>query len=360
MATAVVVPQAGLEVDEGTVISIYVEVGDRVAGEDPLVEIETDKAIADVVAPHAGTVTEIHCAVDQVVPVGDTLVTIEADGAVEQVDHPPRLRAAPVARRAAAKLGVALEDVTGTGPRGRIKLRDVEAHAAVAAPPPPELEPLSATRRAVARRMVHSAAIPQFALEREIDATWLLEEKRALARQIPGLGVTDLIVRAHAEMLTRHPDLAAAWEEHDGEPALRRPEQIHIGLAIATDRGLLVGVIKNAATRPLHELVEERKRLTETARAGRLTAEDMTGATSTLSNLGSFGVDRFAAMLNPGETTILATGRTVDRVVPRGLQVAPMMTLTLTVDHRVADGATGAVGLTDVADLLEGRLRAAP
>jgi pyruvate dehydrogenase E2 component (dihydrolipoamide acetyltransferase) len=218
---------------------------------------------------------------------------------------------------------------------------------------------MTATRRAIARRMTESQQIPQFGLHREIDATWLLAEKRRLSAAGPvKVSVNDLLVQALAEAVVRNPGLAVAYAPgaDGGHPQLLHREGVDVGLAVATERGLLVPVIRQAHERALAELVLERSRLVEAARDGRLGLAEMSGATISLSSLAAFGVDRFGAMLNPGESAILAVGRTVDRVVPRdrGFAVVPMVALTLTVDHRVVDGATGGRALADLAELLEG------
>jgi pyruvate dehydrogenase E2 component (dihydrolipoamide acetyltransferase) len=396
----VVLPQAGLEVSEGTVIALHVGVGDRVAKGDPLVEVETDKAVSDVEAPQDGVVVGLEVEVGDTVPVGATLIRLgeaaedggraragaepesaaadPAPGAAEPastaptaVADPPRLRAAPIARRAALHHGIALEEISGTGPRGRITLRDVErvvlergeapgdADADVAAPEPERIEPLSPTRLSIARRMTESQAIPQFTLTRDVDVGRLLAEKERLSAEGPvKLGVLDLLVQALAETVVRHPDLGASFvaATDDRPAALRRRDGVDVGLAVATDRGLLVPVIRRAHERSLADLARERARLVETARAGRLQLAEMTAATVTLSSLGTFGVDRFTAMLNPGESAILAAGRTVERVVPRdrGLAVVPTMALTFTFDHRAVDGAAGARALAELAGLVEG------
>ena len=396
MVTDVVLPQMGLEVSEGTVVAFHVEVGARVAEGDPLVEVETDKALTDVVAPRDGIVIGFDAGVGDTVAVGATLVRLgdqageTASGATTAAGEPAqttaatsapvavaepaaapaavaanstgahRIRAAPVARRAAGRLGVALESVTGTGPRGRITLSDVERAAGEGSNgAPPAAQPMSATRRAIARRMTESQQIPQFALSREIDATWLLAEKRRLSDAGPvKISVNDLLVQALAEAVTRHPDLGTSFApgSDGGHPQVLRRDGVDVGLAVATDRGLLVPVIRRAHERPLAELVLERSRLVEAARSGRIDLAEMSGATVSLSSLAAFGVDSFNAMLNPGESAILAVGRAVDRVVPRerGLAVLPMIALTLTVDHRVVDGATGGRALAELAELLEG------
>lgn len=387
-------PQMGLEVTEGTVAALHVTVGVTVAPGDVLLELETDKALTEIEAPCAGTVTRIDVEVGETVALGAPLVEIsdgsEAGGqevtapAQESIANGParnghgRLRAAPVARRVAAELGIDLESVQGTGPRGRItradvERADVERAAAVASAPPAsapaitddgfaELIPLSATRRAIARRMTASQAIPQFSLEREMDATWLLAAKQALPQPEAGAarsGVNDMLAQALGELILRHPALAMSYLEDAADgPCLGRRDGADVGLAVATDRGLIVPVLRRAHERTLHELAAERVRLVGAARSGRLTRADMSGASVTISNLGGFGVDRFVAMLNPGESAILAVGRPVDRVRPdgRGFALVTTLALSLTIDHRVIDGATGAQALAELCELLEGAM----
>jgi pyruvate dehydrogenase E2 component (dihydrolipoamide acetyltransferase) len=389
LLTPVLMPQLGLEVTEGTVVEILVAPGASVAKDEAVMVLATDKADTEIAASAAGVVREIAVQVGDTVEIGATLLWL-ADSADEPLDSavrvqlpaaadedPPRFRAAPVARRAAAAHGIELASVAGSGPRGRITLKDVERTArdrptavpsapaqqtnGTAAVPEAGLEPLSPLRRAVARRMALSQReVPQFQLVREVDATHLLAQKVAAAAASAGgarLGVNDLLIQAIAETLARHPDLAAAFVDGD-VPALRRPEGIDVGLAVATDRGLLVPVIRGAHTRSLREIAADRQRLVEEARAGTLPLGDMTGAAVSLSNLGSFGVDRFTAMVNPGESTIVAVGRVVDRVVPRGrgIAVVPTLTVTVSFDHRVVDGAAGARAVSELADLLEGAM----
>jgi pyruvate dehydrogenase E2 component (dihydrolipoamide acetyltransferase) len=393
LITEVVLPQMGLEVAEGVVLALPVEVGATVAEGDVVAEVETDKAIAEVPAPRAGVITAIEVALEDTVPIGTVLVrigdSVEEVGepatvpateaatvpATEPADGARRLRAAPIARRAAAANGIDLQLVTGTGPSGRITLGDVEravaervespADETPAASPPQgapgggRLEPLSATRQSIARRLAESQLVPQYTLTREIDAGWLLAEKARLTATGPvKVGVLDLLLVALAETISRHRALAASFvPARDGEPpAYRHPDSIDLGVAVATDRGLLVPVIRGAGQRTVSELVLERSRLVDLTRAGRLGPTDMGGAAATLSSLGTFGVDSFTAMLNPGESAILAAGRAVERLVPRerGIAVAPMIALTFTFDHRVVDGAVGGAALAELAGLLEG------
>lgn len=401
MITPVVMPQMGLEVTEGSVIAVRVEVGQSVDLDDVLVEIETDKALADVVAPRDGVVAEISVAPGDAVPVGAVLLVLSDGESLETSSHgrngSGRQRVAPVARRAASRLGVTLETVTGTGPRGRITLADVERASAIvvragsaesAAPertvPAPqsvgaapqsvgeprvattdgfaELIPLTGIRRTIARRMTESQTIPQFSLNREVDATWLLATKAEFPQPAPGSvrpGLNDMLAQVLGELILRHPPLATAYiADLEGEPCIGRRADVDVGLAVATDRGLMVPVLRAAHERSLAQLAGERVRLVGAARSGRLRSEDMRDASVTISNLGSFGIDSFVAMLNPGEAAILAVGRVLDRVRPvgRGIAVVPTLSLSLTIDHRVIDGAAGAQALAELCALLEGEM----
>ncbi len=221
-------------------------------------------------------------------------------------------------------------------------------------------EPLSRVRRTVARRMTESQQIPQYELQRDVDATHLLAQKQAVAAAGgpgPKPGVNDLLIQAIAEVVVRHPALATSFVT-EPEPAIVRHPSPNVGLAVATDIGLVVPVITDAAQVGLRAIAGQRTRMVEAARAGTLTPAQMTGGVITLSNLGSFGIDRFAAMLNPGESSIVAVGRTSDRVVARGrgVSIVPGITVTMTFDHRTVDGAAGAAALSELADLLEGSM----
>jgi pyruvate dehydrogenase E2 component (dihydrolipoamide acetyltransferase) len=355
----------GLEVSSATVLALLVAVGDTVVADQPLLEVETEKATAEVTAPVAGVIASIDVAEGDEVAVGTTLARIAGEGEATPVGEatppgdattpaaPPlaRLRAAPVARRAAEAMGVDLRLIAGTGPRGRITLRDVEraATAMPAARDVPGSEALGKVRKITARRMTQSQLIPQYRLERDVDATHLLAMKDAQAKA----GVNDLLLQAIAEMLVRHPALAMSYSEDD---TLRRHPAIGVGLAVATERGLTVPVVPAVDTLGLGAIAAHRTRLVAAARAGKLAPADLSGAAVTLSNLAGFGVDRFTAMLNPGESAIVAVGRVVERVVPRGrgIAIVPMLTVTVSFDHRAVDGAVGGAALAELADLLEG------
>jgi pyruvate dehydrogenase E2 component (dihydrolipoamide acetyltransferase) len=212
-------------------------------------------------------------------------------------------------------------------------------------------------RSAVAERMTQSfQTAPHFYLTREIDASELLALKRTLSaalerRGAPPLSITDMLIRAMAIAMAAHPRVNASWR--DGGIVLNA--EIAIGVAIALDDGLIVPVLLDIATADLMTIARRRSELVERARAGRLTAADFSAASATLSNLGMFGVDQFQAILNPPESVILAAGRIRDRVVPvnGAAAVRPTMSCTISVDHRVVDGAQAARFLTAIAEALE-------
>ncbi|TMG39445.1 MAG: 2-oxo acid dehydrogenase subunit E2, partial [Chloroflexi bacterium] len=263
-----------------------------------------------------------------------------------------RVRSSPAARKRAQELGVDIARVAGTGPGGRVTLEDVEG-AAQAAPGPSgsadgeHREPLSRMRKAIAERMSRSwREAPQFSVSRDVDMT-----SANAARKKAGASYTDAIVAAAAKALAAHPRFRARF---DGG-TLVREDGVHVGIAVAVEDGLLVPVVRDADRKDLAALAKERERLEQHAHAGKLTAEELTGGVFSVSNLGTMGVDRFTAIVNPPEAAILAVGRVSDRVIAQAGQavVRPVATLTLSVDHRVADGAAAARFLDDIAKALE-------
>ena len=265
-----------------------------------------------------------------------------------------RVRSSPAARKRAQELGVDINLVRGTGPGGRVGLEDVEAAASstsTSASPSSaageKREPLTRMRRAVGEAMTRSVReAPQFSISRDVDMTAADTKRRAAA-----VSYTDVIVAAAATALRAHPRLRSRF---DGD-AVIVSEKIDVGLAVALDAGLIVPVLRDADRKPLASLRDEREALETAVRSGHARGDAFGGAAITVSNLGTFGVDRFAAIVNPPEASILAVGRVTDRVVAvKGAPaVRPMVSLTLTVDHRVADGADAARYLADVAKDLE-------
>lgn len=373
--TRVILPKLGLTMDEGRVVAWHRAPGDLVREGDVLFEVETDKATLEVPSPVAGVLRRILVPMDAVAPVA-TVVALITTSPDEPIDEPAAVPAAPspppaarpagpgtpaggaatsfatspAARKLAAALGVdlaAVRPASGT----RITTEDVEA-AANATPRQTAGErrvPLTRMRRAIAEAMTRSSReAPQFSIERDVDLGGT-----DAARQAVGASYTDIVVAAVAKALAGHPRLRARF---DGDAIVER-DGVHVGLAVALDDGLIVPVIRDADRKDLGALARERQRLEQGARAGRLAADDLSGAVISVSNLGPLGVDRFTAIVNPPEAVILAMGRVRDRVVVRDgtPAVRPTVTLTLSVDHRVADGADAARFLADVAKHLEGR-----
>jgi len=301
-------------------------------------------------------------------------------------------RASPLARRLAREHGLDLASVPGSGPGGRIVRADIDAaiaaHAtpptATAPPPPPlvpapaasppspapvrpvgppvptgpdtEEIPLTRVRRLTAQRLATSAQqAPHFYLTRVVDAGALTAFRAQANTDLADTGVrvsvTDLLVKACAQALTAHPEVNSSW----AEDRLLRHHRIHIGIAVALDEGLIVPVIHDADHKTLTQISRESRDLAERARAGKLSLDEITGGTFTISNLGMYGIDQFTAVINPPEAAILAVGAATEAPIVRDgqLTVGTSMTLTLSIDHRVLDGATGALFLADVVALLE-------
>ena len=369
-ATEVLLPNLGLEVEDGEIVEWMVRVGDRVEKGQPLASIATDKAESELESEQDGYVVAILHAAGARVAVGTPIAMIGStpDAAVatapEAAPAGEPQRVAPVARRLAAEHGIELGAVAGTGPRGRITVEDVRAlasangHAAeppVSAPP----APLPRLRRITAERMAASQQVPQFDVFREVETAAvrvfvarLRERDGATAARI---GVNDVLVRAYAVTLREHPRLNAAIAEVDGRPALAAHHAVHVGLAVATGDGLVVPVIRDAATGALSRLAAERLRLVAAARDGVLEPGELRGSTTTLSSLARYAIDGFTGMLNPPQAAILAVGPPRPRALVKdgALVAGETMRLTLTVDHRAVDGAESAAALAALGDLLE-------
>jgi pyruvate dehydrogenase E2 component (dihydrolipoamide acetyltransferase) len=383
--TRVILPKLGLTMDEGRLIAWHKQEGERVAKGEILFEVETDKADMEIEAPATGTVRRILYPADATAPIG-TVIALIADSADEPLPDsvatpqpkpslrdgvppasgrlpvsrgpsaaeplPPlsmesdRIRSSPAARKRAQELGVDIGRIHGTGPGGRVGIEDVEA-ASRSAVTAERREPLSKMRRAVAEAMTRSAReAPQFSISREVDMT-----SANVRRKAAGASYTDTIVSAAARALRAHPRLRSRI---DGD-AIVTSEKIDVGIAVALEAGLIVPVVRDADRKDLAALKQEREALEAAVQAGHARADAFGDAAITVSNLGTLGVDRFTALVNPPEAAILAVGRVADRVTVVGgvPAVRPMTTLTLSVDHRVADGADAARYLADIVTELE-------
>jgi pyruvate dehydrogenase E2 component (dihydrolipoamide acetyltransferase) len=306
-------------------------------------------------------------------PIAAPVAVAPAPGSVAAppVGAPGRVKASPLARKIAAQSGVDLKLIQGSGPGGRIIRRDVEAAAgavpavALAAAPAaradgPEYEdtPLTQIRATIARRMPQSKApVPHFYVTSEVamDRAWELRESLNALEGQPKISVNDLVLRACALTLVQHPGVNASFQ---GE-AIRVYHRAHLGIAVALDEGLITPVLRDCQAKPLARIAVEARDLVERARSRKLRAPELSGATFSVSNLGMFDVAEFSAIINPPEGAILAVGsvRRVPVVVGDGLGVGRRLSLTLSCDHRVMDGAMGARFLQDLKRLLEEPLR---
>lgn len=372
-------PPLGTTSDELRIVEWLKAEGDDVALGEPLLAVETDKATLEVEAAAAGTLLRILQPAGATVEVGDPVAFVGApgdelpaeseraapvpgsaptgqrppvEGASPRGPGSPEILASPAVRRLAADRGIDLARVRGSGPGGRVEKADVVAFVDGATS---EGEPVSARRRALARRLERSAAIPQFSVGVTVDmstASGFLERERA--GRAPGLTFTHLLLRAIATALRAHPALNVVWS--DAGPGRRRLERADVGLAVAGDDALLVVTVPEPDRVELAELVEQTDRAVSEARAGRVQERFAGPAAITLSNLGMVGVDRFTAVVDPDQTAILAAGAVAERPGSIGDRIAlvPQLELTLTVDHRAVDGMAAGRFLVEIRSLLEG------
>ena len=387
MAISVVMPALEMAQETGKLISWLKKEGDAVAKGEPLLEVETDKAVMEVESPGDGVLAGVKVQPGAEVPVGRTIAWIVSPGETAPTEEtqvesgrktaaavtpsPPAASAAttaapstareikisPKARRLASERGVDLAHVHGSGPGGEIFTSDiVAAIESKAAAPLAAVDTGSPISRLMAERTTQSwTTVPHFFLVREVDAGALNEARQKLTAEVEEshgvkLTHTDLLVALVARVLAKHPRMNASWV---GE-GVRTNSDINMGLAMAVDEGVVAPVVHKADQAELGAIALQRRELTERARSGKLRPADIAGGTFTISNLGMFGVDAFSAIITPPQAAILAVGRIADRVVPLDGRPAirPMMTLTLSSDHRVVDGARAAKFMRDVADAI--------
>lgn len=387
MATKVVMEALSPTMEEGRLVEWKKNEGDAVAVGDVLAEVETDKAVMELVARGAGVLLK------QVIPVGTTAPvasvvawigaageTIPGDaGGSPAVGAPPaapaqpsptpaagaRVKASPLAKRVAAERGLDLGAIAGSGPEGRIVVRDLDGVALAPAAAATGFAasvytdvPLTQMRKAIAKRLVQSIGpIPTFYLTAEVDMERAHEMREALLAADPKGGkfsFNDLIIRATASALRQHPWVNAWWSDDH----IRQWHDVHIGVAVAVEDGLITPIVRHADRKTLREIGGEVREMAGRAREKRLKPEEYTGATFSISNLGMFGIDEFTAVINPPEAAILAVGRLEQKpaVVDGALVVRRRMRITLSCDHRVIDGATGAAFLKTLVGMLENPL----
>jgi pyruvate dehydrogenase E2 component (dihydrolipoamide acetyltransferase) len=403
MATNVILPALGMAQDTGKIIQWLKAEGDAVREGEFIAEIETDKASIELEAPATGTLTYVRAAGDEV-PVGQTIAIILAAGESAAASHAvststaspmtaatqsgapngyvagvdraepvaqssgaPRRLGSPKAKRLATAHGLDITQIAGSGPHGVVLAADVLSAAARTGATNGAIAPtfttpvavadeaaptLSRTARLMAERTTQSwTTTPHFYLVREVDASafrnWYGMARKRSAEKVT---YTDLLVKVVATALQMHPQINATWQNG----AVVTQHGINVALAVASPEGLVVPVIPHADELSLTGIARQRADIVERAQSGKLRLNDLQGGTFTISNLGMYGVDAFNAIINAPQAAILAVGALVDRVIPVDGQpaVRPTLTLTLSCDHRVVDGARGAQFLATVAELI--------
>jgi pyruvate dehydrogenase E2 component (dihydrolipoamide acetyltransferase) len=360
---ALELPKIGLVMENARLVRWLKNVGDVIRQGEPLLEIETEKSVVEVESTESGRLVEILLEADQQARIGDRIAWLEngAPSAASVIaGDSERIKSSPVARRFAAEHAVDLRTIAGTGPHGRVQLIDVRRTVASA---PSGVQPLTSMRRAMARSMTLSnATVPQFAVERAVDWTTLNALRAKLVAELPPdalrPSVNDFLLQGIAGALLRFPALNVTFmgDANSPDAGIVPAQGVHIGLIVAVDQGLLVPVFHGVEQLGLTELARRRTDIVERALKGRLKRDELEGATFGVSNLGKDGPDRFNALLNPPQSAILAVGRQRDCVVARNgsIHIRPMSQLTLTVDHRVADGRLASDFLASLVEILEG------
>lgn len=371
-------PKFGLTMQEGTIQQWFKGEGDRVEKGEPLFEVETEKVLYEVVAPASGHVAKLLYAPEANVPCATVVavIAVEGEDAVtiaagycstsRPSPAPPATTSAapattrnestrapvtPAARKLAKDRGIDLATVRGTGPGGRVTREDIEALIARPASAPATTTRLRGIRKSIADRMMKSLqSTAQLTICTECDVTALVLRRERLAAEFP-LTYTDLLVEAVAQALRAHPRLNATAsadtvQEHDS---------VDIAVAVAVDDGLIAPVIRSAHTKSLHAIADESRQLAERARRGSLAVDEVHGGTFTITNLGMYGIDSFTPILHAPQVAILGIGRIIEKPAVHAGQIVPraMMTLSLTFDHRIVDGAPAAAFLRQVVENLQ-------
>lgn len=351
-------PDLGEGLEEAEIAAWLVGEGDVVTLNQPIVEVETAKATVEIPSPYAGRIAKLHAAAGATVPVGSALVTFEVDDLESAETAGASAAATPAVRRLAKELGVELASVAGTGPGGRVTREDLERAASDASRPATEdaeIVPPSMIRRAIAANLTKAAAVPTVTTFRTVDCTALETFRREL-----DVSPLPVFVRALAEVCRSHPRLNSEWRE-DG---IRMHARVHVGIAVDTERGLVVPAVRDAGALGIGEVAAEIARLAAAARDGTLASDAGAGTTISVSNTGSYGSESGTPLLNPPNAVTIALGVIAPRALVVGgiVEARPACTLSCTFDHRVLDGADVGRALTDLVAMLEDpeRLRGLP
>jgi pyruvate dehydrogenase E2 component (dihydrolipoamide acetyltransferase) len=409
MATELKLPRLGQGMESGTIVKWLKNEGDSVEKGEPLYELDTDKVTQEVESDASGVLLKIAVQEGEV-PVGQTVAVVGEQGEEVSIDEPTdggapesaekpaeapkreperergreasargvadasgsepqtrtdgRIKASPLARRIARERGMELSSIRGTGPDGRIVAEDVERAKRepelVAQSHKPavsdevEVVPLTSIRRTIARRLTEAWTVPVFQLTIDIDMERAVALRELLVERAGDEAkptLSDVLTKVCASALMRNRALNA----HFSEEGIHRFPNANVGIAVAAPQGLVVPVIKNAESLTIQQIANERSEVVTRAREQKLRQDDLEGGTFTISNLGMFGVQQFIAVLNPPQAAILAVGSVEERPAVRDgeLVARPLMTVTLTCDHRSVDGADGARFLEDVKAFLE-------
>jgi pyruvate dehydrogenase E2 component (dihydrolipoyllysine-residue acetyltransferase) len=401
MSSQVTLPRLGQGMETGTIVRWLKSEGDSVEKGEPLYELDTEKVTQEVEAEASGILLKILAGEGDEIEVGKAIAVIGQEG--EEVSVPTeasaapkekpqaepesepepqaetqpeqhaaspnggRIKASPLARRIARERGIELSSLRGTGPEGRIVAEDVERASATGAAATPataaalvasgevEVVKLNQMRRTIARRMTEAWEAPAFQISMSADMTAAIRLRESLLARVEEGGVrptySDILTKVVALALMRHRDVNA----HFAGDSVKLFPTANIGIAVAVPHGLVVPVIASSEARTIPEIAVARADIVSRTREGKLRAEDLEGGTFTISNLGMYGVERFAAVLNPPQAGILAVGAIEERaiVVDGDLEIQPRMDMTLTVDHRSVDGATASEFLATVKSFLE-------
>lgn len=402
MAVAIKLPRMSDTMEEGTIVTWFVKVGDTVKSSEMIADVETDKATMELENFEKGEVLHLNVAEGETVPVETVIAIIgkkgedfqdllvaapaaapEAEAPVVEEAAPAapapaapvatpvantntsgRVFASPLAKKMASEKGINLDTVVGSGDNGRIIKKDIENYtpAAVVSSASVGVEsyddvPVTQMRKTIAKRLAESKfTAPHFYLTKEIKMDAVMAARQKMKEYSDSkVSVNDLVVKAVAVALKKHPNVNSAWM---GDK-IRRNHHVHIGVAVAVEDGLLVPVVRFADSKSLSQIGSEVRDLAGKAKNKELQPKDWEGNTFTISNLGMFGIDEFTAIVNPPDACILAVGSSKETIIVENGEMRPghVMKVTLSCDHRVVDGVTGAKFLQTFQELLEEPVR---
>ncbi|HWL26723.1 MAG TPA: dihydrolipoamide acetyltransferase family protein [Ureibacillus sp.] len=394
--TEIILPKMSLNMEEGTIVSWLAEKGTSVKRGDILLEVQTDKAVSEVEANTDGYLGEIIVHDGETVPVGTVIGMIidQVDEKIEitnqdnQLDKPKKqinnqlqptesimekrskkeslIRISPAARKLSIANQIDLQSITASGPFGRIVLRDVyrkleeeENQIDLSLSTLGKLSRVTGIRKAIATNLTNSTMmIPQFTISKYIQVEYIEEYRKKMNLLSSGsikISMNDFLIKAIAQSIDNHPIFNNYYIVKEDAHYIQENTDINIGLAVATNQGLFVPVIKNVANKSLIDIAKERLEIIKKAQNGQLSMEEMNGATFTISSLGTLNVDHFTAIINPPESGIIAVGKIDDSLyLDQGqVKVKKRMNVTASFDHRLIDGADGAMFMNTLETILE-------